>query len=89
MRSSTENLPRCNIGKRRDRRGKVLIDAHLNEAVEDRPFNARLIMIDVVAEIKSRLGRENAGVDIREALNPWIGAKLGGAGGSVEESGAG
>ena len=44
---AAENFPRCHVGHRCNSRGQVLIDAELDEAVEDGSLGARLIVIDV------------------------------------------
>jgi len=86
---AAENLPRRDIGYRADCRGEILVDAKLDEAIEDRALRARLIMIDVVAEIKAWLCREYARVNVGETLDPRVRAELGGASRRLEEQAAG
>jgi hypothetical protein len=85
---ASENLPRRDVGERGDRRGQFLLDAELHEAVEDGPLGARLVVIGVGAEIEAGLGRQDSGVDVGEAFDPGIGAKLGATRGMRGNGGA-
>ena len=77
---NAQDLPLRDIRERQEVGGELCLDTELRGAVEYEGVCRAVIVIDVIEDIEAWHRRDDARIDVAEALGVWARTELGGIG---------